>query len=267
MQYAAQPGAQVTSVITVFGKLKREWADRSESLEIKATLHYLETVTKADGINVELECRLRGQGQAGNGGGATSSPLDLKWLVKMKRSGRDVQIPTLEKQEFPQIPELAVLLLFNETTRLLAFADRPVQEREGWTSRLELKTRNATIPVEVSSKFVGRRTHRGYGCAVIESAFEGQLDLARVQLGEASVAMKGEQEGELTTLFALEEGQVVRSEGHVGIELHPETPEEKSDQEGEKGEKPAADEKPADVPETIRLEFQFVRELQTLVGA
>lgn len=257
MQYGAQPGLQTTYTITVFGTLKQEWAERSEILGIKATLYYLEKVTKGDGINLELECQIRGAGQLREGGDAKSSSLDLKWPVKMKRSGREVQIPLLEKYEFPQIPELAVLLLFNETTRLLSFAERPVEVGESWTSRLELRTRNATIPVEVSSQFIGCRTYRGFHCAVIESKFKGDLDLSRVDLGGAFVAMQGAQEGGLTILFALEQGQVVRSEGHVGIEMRPDFLESKELPAGEKA---------TDIPQTIRLEFQFVRELENMEG-
>lgn len=255
MQYGAPPGTQATYTITVFGTLRREWADRCDDLGIKATLHYVEKVTRGDGINVELECQIRGLGEAGNGTNATSSSLNLKWPVKMKRSGRDVQIPVLEKCEFPQIPELAVLLLFNETTRLLAFAERPVEEGESWTSRLELRTRNATIPVEVSSRFLGCRTYRGLPCAEIESQFKGNLDLTHIDLEGVSVAMKGEQEGALTFLFAPEQGQVVRSEGRVEIDLRPEPPARKEDEKGEKS---------PDLPQIIRLEFQFVRELEKI---
>jgi hypothetical protein len=255
LQYSAPPGTQATYTITVFGTLRREWAKRQEDLGIKATLHYLEKVTRGDAINVELECQICGLGQAGNGGNATSSALNLKWPVKMKRSGRDVQIPVLEKYEFPQIPELAVLILFNETTRLLAFAERPVEEGESWTSRLELRTRNATIPVEVSSRFLGCRTYRGFSCAEIESRLKGDLDLAHVDLEGVSVAMKGEQEGALTLLFAPEQGQVVRSEGRLEIELRPEPP---AKQEADLGKQSP------DIPQTIRLEFQFVRELQKI---
>jgi len=252
--YGATPGSKVTYETKVTGDLKLEIGGQVMRSPLQATLEYSETVRSADEKSLQLHCAVQGQGRTGEKEIQLSLP---PWSVKMKRTGQEVRIDSLKKKPLKDAYQLGELLLFIETTRLLAFDEEPVEEGADWETELKLETENGPIEVEVESRFTGKAEQQGHPCAVIESDFEAEIELEKVEILPGMLArLTGEQSGTLKSHFALDGlGQVVRSEGRIKIELKPEMEgkEEKEAEEGQEAPQP---------PERISLEFNFVRSLK-----
>lgn len=254
LAYGATPGSKVTYETKVTGDLKLEIGGQVMRSPLQATLEYSETVRSADEKSLQLHCAVHGQGRTGE----KEIPLSLPpWSVKMKRTGQDVRIDSLKKKPLQDVYQLGELLLFIETTRLLAFTEDPLKEGDQWETELKLETENGPIVVEVESRFTGEAEQQGHPCAVIESDFEAEIELEKVEiLPKVLARLTGEQSGTLKSHFALDGlGQVVRSEGRIKIELKPEM-------EGQGGEEAEGEQEAPRPPERISLEFNFVRTLK-----